>query len=1624
MKAEIGEPRHVGCVGEVRELVSYGEVQASKKVTKDEGNDGVEEEEEDDMEVDIEEDENKPELTYPYKEVDPLNPLLHAFESEPKDVIEVKDNKENDKIRTKPDKIKSKREAWKSPDSSLTKSKPSQSEESIKNCPKCGHPINGHYCQGCALLRKKFKEDLFISCIENGILQDSPEPSNDNPNVANAPREPFVCNQDPGKNSSQSPPQINHHCCYGCGDPLEVPFVYPEPCYNQDFNFSLELQEFHDSQQQDLCCENCEKEEEKRIEEEQAANARYWKIPACYDDDNDDYAFAIIPNEPINSLSMGDEHLDNIPTTESDEFIKSSVENLVPIPSEPEGESECDVPAREEFITFSNILFDSDYDFYSSDDQSFFDEDFLKEIYSNPLFDDEIIHMKIDLHHFNAESDLIESLLKHDSSIISSSKIDSLFDEFAGELTLLKSIPPGIDETDCDPEEETYFIKRLLYDNSSPRPPEEFVSENSNAEIESFSPSPILVEDSDSLMKEIDLSFTPDCSMSSGIEDDDYDSKRDILIFEELLSNNFLSLPKNESFHFDIPSSFCPPAKPPDGNTGILNVKMMGDISEQKVPMPRLMITLILNQDKSPDLLSHLGLEAFQPSAKCSMMIHGKNTPILDQRSESHALVEKKGKAKDDYHGKLIRDLGKKVRSSVEERTAAMENLVKKLSNGEEEKAKCKNIEKDLEEARSSNTLFRMQNERVKRDLYWTRVRAHELYQQMIRRGFVFEERPNEAIDVSVEDEKSLSSELRGSPPAVRRMIKESIDAAIEAERARHANARNDARGSGPVLFNYKDGSRKPRVFLESVNVQRTKRFNELDLMCPRMVEPKRVKVDVYIPRLSDNIKGEERSESGNSSGKSNQKDNSHQSSQNNQKQGNARAITTTPTKKKCHKCGKVGHKARYCKEKSVAMGANVQPISTCYDCGFDRSFEDTRFSSMFDIDPVKIDASYKVELADGRVVSTNTVLKGFTLNLVNHIFEIDLMPIELGTFDVIIGMDWLVNHDAVIICGEKVVHVPYGNKTLAVKSDKGMSRLKVISCIKACKYIERGCHLFLAHVIEKKPKEKRSEDVPVICDFPEGVLFLKKKDGSFRVCIDYCELNKLTVKNRYPHPRIDDLFDQLQGSSVYSKIDLRLGYHQLRIKEEDIPITAFRTRYAHFEFQVMPFGLTNAPAVGLDEPKEHGKHLKIILELLKKERLYAKFSKGDFWLDSIQFLGHVIDRNGVHVDLAKIEAIKNWVAPTTRTKVRQFLGLTGYYQRFIEGFSLISKPLTKLTQKDKKYEWGKEEEEAFQTLKQKLCSAPILVLPKGMIDFVVYCDALLKGYGAMLMQREKVIAYASRQLKVHEENYATHDLKLGAVVFALSDYDCEIRYHPGKANVVVNALSQKEMIKPLRVRALMMIVHNDLPKQILEAQKEALKKKHVKAENLGILIKFWKSLQKALGMDLDMSIAYHLQTDGQSKRTIQMLKDMLCAYGNVDHLYAGVRLEIANSPKSYADRRTKPLEFEVGDMVLLKVSPWKGAVCFGKRRKLSPRYNRPFKIPARVGPVAYTLELPEELKGIHSTFHVSNLRKCLAEGDIIVPMKEIQLDDKLHMIEEPVEIIDREVKRLKQSRIPIVKVR
>nr|GEV97909.1 hypothetical protein [Tanacetum cinerariifolium] len=781
---------------------------------------------------------------------------------------------------------------------------------------------------------------------------------------------------------------------------------------------------------------------------------------------------------------------------------------------------------------------------------------------------------------------------------------------------------------------------------------------------------------------------------------------------------------------------------------------------------------------------------------------------------------------------------------------------------------------------------------------------------------------------------------------------------------------------------------------LKDINIAAyTERFNKLALLCPDVVPNEKKKVELYIKGLPEIIKAKneriaeglkrkwENSNQGNNNNNNhnrrNYQNNNHHNQNNNRRQNNERALSTAQNMganqtgvapkcnrcgrchfnqcpPKCENCGRIGHKAKDCQSRNVALGAAVQPDIVCYRCeerghksfeltgtfllnnryatmlfnsGADKSFVDIKFSHLIDIKPVKLNSSYEVKLANGKVVITNSVLRGCTLNLLDHLFDIDLLPIELGTFDVIVGMDWLVERDALIVCGRKEVHVPYRNKTLVVKSDSGVSRLKVISCVKARKYIKRGSKLFIAQVTKKEPVKKPLQDVLVICNFPE--VFLDDLPG-------------LT-----PPRQVEFKIELIPRAAPVACAPYRLApfelkelSDQLKELEEDIPITAFRTRYGHFEFQVMPFGLTNALAVFMD--------------LMNQE--------------SVHFLGHVIDSDGVHVDPAKVEAIQNWSAPTTPME----------------------------------YEWGMEEEEGFQTLKQKLCFAPILSLPEGTENFIVYCDASLKGYGAVLMQREMVIAYASRQLKKHKENYTTHDLELGAVVFVLrlwryylygtkctvytnhkslqyildqkelnmrqrrwiellKDYDCEIRYHPEntgssdrgnegrerksreprdmimieshiskysiharsykmyqdlkklywwpnmKADIAIFVKWKWEKITmdfvsrlprtPSGYDSIWVIVDrltksaHFLPMKKTDSIKKLaqlyLKEIVCRHEVLVLVIsdrdslftsRFSETLQKALGTQLNLSTAYHLKTDGQSERTIQTLEDMLRA--------------------------------------------------------------------------------------------------------------------------------------------------
>ncbi|GKC23300.1 putative reverse transcriptase domain-containing protein [Tanacetum coccineum] len=517
--------------------------------------------------------------------------------------------------------------------------------------------------------------------------------------------------------------------------------------------------------------------------------------------------------------------------------------------------------------------------------------------------------------------------------------------------------------------------------------------------------------------------------------------------------------------------------------------------------------------------------------------------------------------------------------------------------------------------------------------------------------------------------------------------------------------------------------------------------------------------------------------------------------------------------------------------------------------------------------------------------------------------------------FDVIIGIDWLSEYHAMIACREKQVRIPYKNEVLVIQGVRNESRMSIISCIKTQKYIDKGCLVFLIQVTKKGTEEKQLKDLPIMRYFSE--VFLEElprlppaRQVKFQIDLVPGAAPVTRAPYRLAPAEMKELSDQLKEISDK-------GFIRLSSSPWGAPVLFVKKKDGSFRMCI--------------DYKEHERHLKTILELLKEEKLYAKFSKCEFGIKMVQFLGHVSDSKGIHVDSEKIKAIKDWASPITPTEIRQFLGLTGYYQRFIEGFSKIAKSFTELTQK---FDWEEEKEAAFQFLKQKLCDAPILALPEGSDGFIVYCDTSHKGLGAVLMQREKVIAYASRQLKIHEKNYTTHDLELGVVVFALkiwrhylygtkctvftdhkslphildqtelnkrqrcwlellSDYACEFRYHLGKVNIVADALSRKERIRPLRVRALVMTIGllrtssgydtiwvivdrltksahflpmkktNKMEKLTRLYLKEVVSRHEVPISIISdrdgrFTSRFSQSLQEALGTRLDMSTAYH----------------------------------------------------------------------------------------------------------------------------------------------------------------------
>ncbi|GJX32029.1 putative reverse transcriptase domain-containing protein [Tanacetum coccineum] len=444
-------------------------------------------------------------------------------------------------------------------------------------------------------------------------------------------------------------------------------------------------------------------------------------------------------------------------------------------------------------------------------------------------------------------------------------------------------------------------------------------------------------------------------------------------------------------------------------------------------------------------------------------------------------------------------------------------------------------------------------------------------------------------------------------------------------------------------------------------------------------------------------------------------------------------------------------------------------------------------------LEPSDLGFKYEIEIASGQLVEIDKVIKGCKLEIEGHVFDIDLIPFGHGSFDVIVCMDWLSNYKAEIICHEKVVRIPLpdGN-VLRVLGERPEEKVRFFMGVKKQEEIVvvRDFHeVFLDDLSGLQPTQEIEFRIELIlgatpiAKSPYRLASSELEELSRQLKeLQDKELNKLTVKNRYPLPRIDDIFDQLQGLQFFSKIDLRSGYHQLRVHENDIPKTAFRTRYGHFEFTVMPFGLTNAPAIFIDLMNRVCRPYvdKFVIVFIDDILIYSKTQEE-------------------HVEhLSKIEAVKNYKTPRTPTEVRSFLGLAGYYCRFIENFSKIAKSLTILTQKSKTFNWGEEHELAFQTLKDKLCNAPVLALPDGPEDFVVYCDASGIGLSCVLMQRGKVIAYASRQLKIPKKNYTTHDLELGAVVFALKIWR---HYLYGKKSVIYmdhkslqHIFSQKEL--------------------------------------------------------------------------------------------------------------------------------------------------------------------------------------------------------------------------------------
>nr|ABA93974.2 retrotransposon protein, putative, Ty3-gypsy subclass [Oryza sativa Japonica Group] len=898
----------------------------------------------------------------------------------------------------------------------------------------------------------------------------------------------------------------------------------------------------------------------------------------------------------------------------------------------------------------------------------------------------------------------------------------------------------------------------------------------------------------------------------------------------------------------------------------------------------------------------------------------------------------------------------------------------------------------------------------------------------------------------------------------------------------------------------------------------------------------------------------------------------------------------------------------------------NSTPAVILFDSGATHSFISKRFAGAHGLSLVKLKIPMRVHTPGGGMTTTH-YCPSVTVEIQGSIFPANLILLESKDLDVILGMDWLTRHRGVIDCASRTIKLTNA-KGEVVTFQSPVPRKPGISLNQAA-----GEEQEVA--VEKTTK--KLEDIPIVREyrevFPDDLTTMPpKRDIEFRIdlvpgtapihkrpyrmganelaevkkqvdeqlpwdtsararhlgrmCVDYRALNEVTIKNKYPLPRIDDLFDQLKGAIVFSKIDLRSGYHQLRIREEDIPKTAFITRYGLFECTVMSFGLTNAPAffmnlmnkvfmefldkfvvVFIDDiliysksEEEHEQHLRLVLEKLKEHQLYAKFSKCDFWLKEVQFLGHIVNAQGVAVDPANVESVTKWTPPRTVTQVRSFLGLAGYYRRFIENFSKIAKPMTQLLKKEEKFIWSAECNRSFEELKRRLDG--------------------------------KVVSYASRQLRPHEGNYPTHDLELAAVVHALKiwrhylignrcevytdhkslkyiftqpdlnlrqrrwlelikDYDMGIHYHPGKANVVADALSRKSHCNVAWVEELCCEVQRDFEHlnlgivehgfvAVLEAQPTLVEQVRIAQASDPEIAELKKNMRvgKARGFvedeqgtiwmgerlcipenkelkDLILTEAHQTQYSIHlgSTKMYQDLKEnfwwvsmrreiaefvALCdvcqrvkaehqrpaawdkslpyaefSYNNsyqaslqmapFEALYGRrcrtplfwdqtgerqlfgtevlneaegkvravrERLRIAQSrQKSYADNHRRELAFEVGDYVYLRVTPLRGVHRFQTKGKLAPRFVGPYRILERRGEVAYQLELPSNMLGIHNVFHVSQLKKCLRVPKEQASPDHIEIQEDLTYVEKPTRIHETSERRTRNKVIRFCKV-